>query len=506
MRGNIDSIGDMLRLTAEKHPHRTAIVFENGRITYWELNRRVNSLANALIGLGLGKGDRAAFLYLNSPEFVTAWFAIAKAGGVGVPLNFGLVARELSHQIAAAGARALLHAPLFADRIGEIRKELETVRIHICDGRGGSHDWEELLSGASQEEPAETAGLYDPGLILYTAGVTGIPKGALLTHRNCLFNAFTCAIDYGLSGRDVLQIIPPLFHPATLNCMLLPGIVLGASAVIHRRFDPAEMLSAVEREGVTAIWGPATMWLQLLRHPGIDRYDRSSVRLIANGAMPLTRESRKEVLGLFPNAAMMDVYGVTESSPGATILRPAEALERPASIGRPLTLTDVRIIDRKGAEAPPGVIGEIAIRGNLFERYDRMPGETDEAVRDGFFRTGDMGRRDADGFLYLVDRKADVIRTDGEEVYSREVEEVLQANPKVLESAVIGVPDEMHGERVEAVVACRQESGEEELIAWCRQNLAAYKCPGRVHFVKEIPKTPAGKIVKAVLRRRYSSD
>jgi len=221
--------------------------------------------------------------------------------------------------------------------------------------------------------------------------------------------------------------------------------------------------------------------------------------------MPLTRETREKILTLFPNAAMMDVYGVTEASPGAAILRPEEVLEKPASIGRPLTLADVRILDRKGAEAPPGEIGEIAIRGNLFDRYDRMPGETEEALRDGFFRTGDMGRRDTEGFLYLVDRKADVIRTGGEEVYSREVEEVIQANPKVLETAVIGVPDEVRGERIEAVVACRVEIAEEELIAWCRQNLADYKCPGRIHFVKEIPKTPAGKIVKAELRRRYAS-
>lgn len=505
MRGNIDSIGDMFRLTAEKHPDRTALVFENGRITYGELNRRVNRLANALIGLGLRKGDRAAFLYLNSPEFVTAWFAIAKAGGIGVPLNFGLVARELRHQIDAAGVRALLHAPLFADRIAGIRKELETVRIHICDGEGGSLDLEELLANASEEEPTEAAGLYDPALILYTAGVTGIPKGALLTHKNCLFNAFTCAIDYGLSGRDVLQIIPPLFHPATLNCMLLPGIVLGATTVIHRRFDPAEMLSSVEREGVTVIWGPATLWLQLLGYSGSDRFDRGSVRLIVSGAMPLSRETREKILVLFPKAAMMDVYGVTEASPGATILRPAEALEKPGSIGRPLTLTDVRILDRRGREAAPEEIGEIAIRGNLFDRYDRMSGETEEALRDGFFRTGDVGRRDADGFLYLVDRKADVIRTGGEEVYSREVEEVIQANPKVLETAVIGIPDEIRGERVEAVVSRREEFAEEELIAWCRQNLAEYKCPGRIHFVREIPKTPAGKIVKAELRRRYAS-
>jgi fatty-acyl-CoA synthase len=504
MQGNIDSIGDMLRLTALKHPDRTALLFESGRIAYGELNRRVNRLANALADLGLRKGDRAAFLYLNSPEFVVAWFAIAKAGGVGVPLNFGLTGRELRHQIHAASARALLHAPLFADRIAGIRQELETVRIHVCDGGEGSLAWDDLLGNATEREPAETAGLYDPALVLYTAGMTGMPKGAVLTHRNCLFNAFTCAIDSGLSGRDVLQIVPPLFHPATLNCMLLPGIVLGATALVHRRFDPAEMLAAVEKEQVTVIWGPATMWLQLLRYPGSGQFDLGSVRLIANGAMPLARETRERLLALFTGAAMMDIYGVTEASPGATILRPGEALARPASIGRPLTLTDVRILDRKGAEVPPGVIGEIAVRGNLFARYDRLPAETQEALRDGLFRTGDMGRCDAEGFIYLVDRKADVIRTAGEEVYSREVEEVIQAHPKVLECAVIGLPDGVQGERVEAVVALREEISGDDLMAWCRQNLAPYKCPGRIHFVREIPRTPAGKIVKAELRRRYA--
>lgn len=504
MRGNIDSIGDMFCLTALKHPDRTALVFESGRITYGELNGCVNRLANGLAARGFKKGDRAAFLYLNSPEFITAWFAIAKAGGVGVPLNFGLAARELRHQIEAAGVTTLLHAPLFADRIASIRRELDKVRIHVCDGEGGSLAGDEILAGASEEEPVPAAGLYDPALILYTAGMTGIPKGAVLSHRNCLFNAFTCAMDYGLRSRDVLQIIPPLFHPATLNCMVLPGIVVGATTVIHRRFDPAEMLSAVEKEQVTVVWGPSTMWLQLLRYAGSKRFNRDSVRLIANGAMPLASETRRELLTLFPKAAMIDIYGVTEASPGATILRPEEALEKPASIGRPLTLTDVRIIDRRGAEAPDGVVGEIAVRGNLFDGYDRMPAETDAALTDGFFRTGDMGRRDDEGFFYLVDRKADVILADGREIYSREVEEVLQAHPQVLENAVIGLPDQERGERVEAVVSPRSEVAEEELIAWCRQHLADYKCPGRIHFVREIPKTPAGKIVKAELRRRYA--
>lgn len=505
MRGNVDSIGDMLCLTAEKHPDKTAVVFGDQRISYRTLNSRVNRLANALIDLGIKKGDKVAYLYLNCPEFMITWFAVAKAGGVGVPLNFGLVSRELAYQIDNSDSVALLFSPMFKQRISEIRGGLEKVVTYISDGEDGTLDFNTLLDKYPDSEPDVDISLYDGNLILYTAGTTGRPKGAVLTHRNSLFNAFTCCIDYGMKHEDILQVIPPLFHSASSNCFSLPGVVLGCTLILHARFDPVDMLSTIEREKVTVTWGPATLWRGLMQFPDFKKYDLSSVRRIGNGAMYMPAEMRAQLLALFPRAEMMDIYGMTEASPGVTMLAPNDVLRKASSVGKPLTLTDARMMNEKGQEVAPGEVGEIAVRGNFFEGYYKMPEATTEAIKGRYFYTGDMGKKDEEGFIYLVDRKKDMIVSGGENVYSKEVEEVLQANPAVVEAAVIGVPHEKWGEMVVTVVSTRAETTEEEIISWCKQNLASYKCPKKVHFVKEIPKNPAGKIVKGTLKEMFSS-
>lgn len=505
MRGNIDGIGDMLCLTADKHPEKTAIVCGDQRISYRMLNSRASRLANALIDLGIKKGDKVAYLYLNGPEFMVTWFGIAKAGAIGVPLNFGLVARELEYLIDNSDTVAILFSPLFMDRISEIRGGLGKVKTFICNGQNETLDFNTLIEQHGDDEPDVGVNLYDGNLILYTAGTTGRPKGAVLTHRNSLFNAFTCCIDYGMKHEDVLQVIPPLFHSASSNCFSLPGVVLGCTMILHPRFDPVDMLGTIERERVTVTWGPATLWRGLMQFPDFKKYDLSSVRRIGNGAMYMPAEMRAQLLALFPNADMMDIYGMTEASPGATMLAPKDALRKASSVGKPLTLTDVRMFDDKGQEVPTGEVGEIVVRGNFLQGYYKMPEATEEAIRGRFFYTGDMGKKDDEGFIYLVDRKKDMIVSGGENVYSKEVEEILQANPKVIEAAVIGVPHEKWGEMVVAIVSTRQESSEEEIVDWCKKNLASYKCPKKVHFVKEIPKNPAGKIVKGSLREMFAS-
>ena len=503
MRGNIDSVGDMFALTAAKYPDKTALVFQDERFTYGELNARVNRLARALTAAGVRKGDKVAFLFMNSPEFVVTWLAVAKAGAVGVPLNYGLVPRELKYQIGQADAVAIVFSPLFMERILAIRDDLPQVRTYLCNGENGTLDFETLSAGYPPDEPEVDVSLYDANLILYTAGTTGVPKGAVLTHRNSLFNAFTCCLDYRFTCDDVLQIVPPLFHAAAVNCMLLPGLVLGCTIAIHLRFDPEDMLRTIQQEAVTVTWGPAILWRTLLAYPDFAKYDVRSVRLLGNGGMAMPGEMREKLLAHFPCAAMMDIYGMTELSPAATLLRPEAALAKPLSVGTPMTLTDVRIFDWRGREAAVGEVGEIAVRGNALDGYYKMPEETGQAVKGGFFRTGDLGKRDEDGFITLVDRKRDVITTGGEQVYSREVEEVLQANPRIKESAVIGVADEKWGERVVAIVSLRQETTPDALLAWCRENLAAYKCPRQIHIVNDIPRNAAGKVVKGELRKRF---
>jgi len=347
--------------------------------------------------------------------------------------------------------------------------------------------------------------LDDENLILYTAGTTGVPKGAVLTHRNHLFNGYTMIMDYQWTPDDILQIAPPLYHSASLNGFLVPGVIMGATMILHKQVIPREIFQAMQDERVTISWGPATIWRMLINDPAVNEYNLDSVRMIINGAMYMPAEMRKEVLSHFPNAVMGDTYGMTESSPCTTRLPAKDVLRKPDSVGVPLTVCDVKIFNEKGEEVPVGEVGEIVNRGNFMKGYYKMPKETEEAIKEGWFYTGDLGRKDEEGFIYLVDRKKDMIVSGGENVYSKEVEEMISTYPKVFEVAVIGLPDEKWGEVVTAVVAKKsgEELSAEEVIQHCKKSLAGYKCPKIIKFIDEIPKNPAGKIVKAELKKLY---
>ena len=505
----LDSIGDSLALTAGKYPDKIALVDYGGsRFTYRELNERVNRLANALIGLGVRKGDRVAYLFFNCSQFVETHYAVAKAGAVGVPLNFRLVGRELAYQINNADAAALVYAPEFAQTVNAIRPDVPGVKLLICGGDGGEgvFNYDALIQEGSPAEPGVAVNLYDENVILYSAGTTGLPKGSVLTHKNSLFNGLTMLIDYGFKHDDLFQVIPPLYHSASLNGVMVSSVLAGGTAVVHKQLSPQQMLQAIQEYKITCTWGPATMWRMVIGYPEIGRYDLSSVRLVINGAMYMPAEMRKAVLAHFPNAVMGDTYGMTEASPCTTILRPGDALRKPASVGVPLTVCDVKIFNEQGEEVPPGVVGEIVNRGNFMKGYYKNEEATAQAIRGGWFYTGDLGMKDEEGFIYLVDRKKDMIVSGGENVYSREVEEVIAAHPGVFEVAVIGLPDEKWGEVVTAVIAPapgKQITGQ-EIIDYCRQNLAGYKCPKVIKFAEMLPKNPAGKILKRELKELYS--
>ena len=511
MKGNINSIGDSLTLTAGKYQNKIALVnFGGSRFTYSKFNERVNRLANALIELGVGKGDNVAYLFYNGNKFLEAHYAVAKLGAVGVPLNTRLVGRELLYQIENADTVCLIYSNEFYDIIDSIRENLTKVRYFISDdGKGdGIFSYDELISGSDSKEPEAEVSLYDENVILYTAGTTGVPKGAVLTHRNSLFNGFTMIMDYHFAPDDVLQVIPPLYHSASLNAFAVPAVIMGGTMVIHKGVIAKEIFQAIEDEKVTVSWGPATMWRMLISDPAIREYDLSSVRLIANGAMYMSSSMRKELLSYFPNAMIGDTYGMTESSPCTTILPPKDALRKSSSVGIPLTVCDVKIFNEKGEEVPIGEIGEIVNRGNVMKGYYKNPKATAEVIKDGWFYTGDLGMKDDEGFIYLVDRKKDMIVTGGENVYSKEVEEVITTHHKVFEVAVIGLPDEKWGEVVTAIITPKpgETITEEEIIEYCKKNLAGYKCPKIVKFVDNIPKNPAGKIVKSKLKKLYEKQ
>ncbi len=507
----LDSIGDALALTAAKHPDKTALIDVGGdRFTYDRLNRRVNMLANGLIAMGFKKGDKIAYLFANTHHFVECHFAVAKAGGVGVPLNVRLVGRELAHQIENSDAICVIYSGMFADAVNQARTHLTKARVFIRDGDDDrdARDYESVFENSSDHEPGVEVRLSDDNIILYTAGTTGAPKGAVLRHRNSLFNGMTMAMDYGLRRDEVFQVIPPLFHSASLNAICIPAILTGATLVLHPRFEPREALAAIQEERITITWGPATLLRMLIGELEIDRFDTSSVRLVINGAMYMPAEMRRQVLAKFPSACIADTYGMTEASPCCTILPPDRALDKPASVGLPLSLCDVKIFGDDGQELPPGEVGEIVTRGNVMRGYYGDAPATAEAIRNGWFHTGDLGKKDEEGFIYLVDRKKDMISTGGENVYSREIEEVIGLHPHVFEVAVVGVPDEKWGETVAAVVAVMPgtELTEEDLAAHCRIHLADFKRPHVYRFVESLPKSAAGKVLKREIKKTFTPE
>jgi acyl-CoA synthetase (AMP-forming)/AMP-acid ligase II len=508
MNNLLNSLGGSLTFTMGKYPQKVAIINYGGpKFTYEEFNERVNRLANALIELGIRKGDKVSYLFFNSNQFLETHYAVAKAGAVGVPLNFRLVGRELAYQINHSDSICLIFGTEFKKLVEEIKSELSSVKYFVYDGEEEKEflSYEKLIASGKPTEPGIEVNLYDENLILYTAGTTGLPKGVVLTHRNSLFNGMCMVMDYKLSPDDIFQVVPPLFHSASLNGFAVTTVLLGATMVIHKQVNPQDILASIEEHKVTCTWGPATLWRMLISCPEIKKYDLSSVRLVINGAMYMPAEMRKEVLSYFPNAVMGDTYGMTEASPCTTILRPTDALRKPASVGVPLTICDVKIFDDQGEEVPPGEVGEIVTRGNFMKGYYKNEEATAQAIKGGWFYTGDLGRKDEEGFIYLVDRKKDMIVSGGENVYSKEVEEVIALHPKVFEVAVIGLPDPKWGEVVTAVIVPLpgQELTEQEIIEHCRKNLAGYKCPKIVKFREMLPKNPAGKILKRELREIY---
>jgi len=510
MIGYYDSLGDVLRLMAGKYPDKTAIVNYGGnRLTYRELNERVNKLANAFRGMGIRKGDKVAYLFFNCSQFLEVHYAVAKAGAVGVPLNFRLIGKELSYQLNNSDAVCVVYGPEFVQTINSIRRDIPDVKHYICDGDGGDGTltYEKVITSESSDEPNVDVTLYDENVIIYTSGTTGLPKGTVLTHKNNMLGAMEMAFDYGFRRNDIVQIIPPMYHLGSLTFSVI-ALIAGETLIVHKQFDQQEVLRAIQDEKITFSWGPGTLWNVLINFPDFENYDVSSVRLIINAGMTMPTELRQKVLDKFANAELGDTYGLTETCTGVSILYPKDTLRKSASVGVPLSFSDVRIFNDSGQELPPNEVGEIVTSGNFMKGYYKNEEATAEAIRKRWFYTGDLGMKDEEGFIYLVDRKKDMISSGGENVYSKEVEDVIYGYPDVMEVAIIGTLDEKWGEVVTAVVVPKAGKTivEEEFIKYCRENMAAYKCPRIVKFAESIPKNPSGKVLKRELREIYANS
>ena len=472
-----------------------SLAFEGREWTNVEQQRAANRFAHALGRLGVGVGDRVVVLLPNCPEVLQAYAGILKAGGVIVPVVFLLGGDEVRHILLDSEAKVVVTAPAFLDKVDGFNGPVVQVGA-------GAHAWDALLAGESDAFPSVERADDDLAVILYTAGTTGRPKGVALSHANLASNARAAASLYELDRTAWALMVLPLSHSYGLTVMNA-GSILGTKGVLMRWFNPEGVLEAIERYRVESMSGVPTMFVYLLNYPDATRFDTSSMRLWGSGAAPLPLEIVEPFERKF-GGRILEGYGLTEASPVVSAHR-FSGVRKLGSVGQALPGVTVAILDDADCPLPLGELGEVCVRGpNVMQGYYRLPEETARTLRDGWLHTGDVGRLDADGYLFIVERKKDLIIRGGFNIYPREVEEVLYAHPAIAEAAAIGVSDAVMGEEVMAFVALKPGAtvDADALIGFCRERLARYKCPSQIRFVDALPKSPIGKILRKELRSR----
>ncbi|HEX3173879.1 MAG TPA: long-chain fatty acid--CoA ligase [Solirubrobacterales bacterium] len=487
------NLASLLTESAGRTPDAPAIRLGEAELSYAELDERSARLAALLRDRGMQLGDRVGVMLPNVPEFPVAYYGVLRAGGIVVPMNVLLKRREIAFYLEDSGAKLLLAWHGFAGeaRDGAADAEAEPVEVEPAA----------FAATLAELEPspdlAETAA-DDTAVILYTSGTTGKPKGAELTHANLSRNAevsshTTCEIAAG----DVVLGALPLFHSFGQTVGMNASLRVGACLTLVPKFDPSEALATMEQHRVTHFYGVPTMYGSLLHHPERKRFDISSLRTCITGGASMPVEVLRGFEEAF-EAKVMEGYGLSETSPVACSNHP-DRERKPGSIGTPIKGVEMRLVNEDDEEVPQGEVGEIVIRGhNIMKGYWQRPDATAEAMRGGWFHSGDMARTDEDGYFYIVDRKKDLIIRGGYNVYPREVEEVLYEHPKIREAAVVGVPHDEWGEEIGAAVVLHEgeELSGEEVSAYVKERIAAYKYPRLVWFLDDLPKGPTGKILK----------
>ena len=505
-------IGRWVTRRAFLHGGRAAFISGDTIRTYSELDERTDRLASALLGLGVRRGDRVAVLLVNSMEFMEVLIGSAKIGAVTVPINVRLAGAEIGYILADAGADVFVfHGALGGSALPALEEPGVRVRHRVRAGDSpgtGETGYEDLVAQGSHGALDSDVRGSDPAFIMYTSGTTGRPKGAILTHDNLLWNAINMlGTEQGLRGSDVTLAVAPMFHIGGLGVHTLPLLYVGGTSVILSSFDPAGTLKAMAESRVTVQFMVPAMWSALTQQPDFDSHDLSALQFAMGGGspVPLTVIDFMRERGV----PFSEGFGMTETAPLVSVLDSAHVASRAGSIGRVAVHVDARIVDADDRDVPADTVGELLVRGpNVFAGYWMRPEATAEAFRGGWFHTGDLGRMDSEGFITLVDRKKDMIISGGENVYPIEVEQVLFRHHAVRDAAVVGGPDDTWGERVVAVVVADPAAGAEpdgdELISWCRERLAHFKCPREVHIVTELPRNATGKLLKTELRRRFT--
>lgn len=505
------NVGKWIQKWSIIQPEKCAVISDDVPCTYRELGRRINCLANFLLARGLKKGDRVAVLLHNCRQYVEAFFAVSRIGGIIVPLNWRLAVPELEFIIQDSGPRFIIFEEQFVESAAEIRKRISMdAEIACAPGeRAGCKDLPEwavdydaslLEYPDSDPETPWTSGGEDPHMLMYTSGTTGFPKGAVLSHRKTLFNALNADIYFDLTRQDVAIIARPLFHSGGLIVELAPMLYKGGTVIVRRRFTPRLILETAEKHKVTILELPATVYHFILEECDPTAYDLSTLKCCFTGGerVPVALLKTYADKGI----AVSQIYGLTEAS--TIFWLPIEkAVEKMGSVGRPAFHGDMKIVDERGRLVKPGDVGEIIIKGPIvMNGYWKRPDLTNEVIRKGWLRTGDLARMDEEGFVYIVDRKKDMFVSGGENVYPAEIEKVLLSHPAVLDAAVIAVPHQKWGEVGKAFIVLREgkQASPEEIRASLDDKLARYKIPQYIQFVDKLPKTASGKIKKNLLR------
>ncbi|MDI6786875.1 MAG: AMP-binding protein, partial [Planctomycetota bacterium] len=535
------NLGEILRVNSIKHPHKIALKDRFSSLTFSQLNKRVNQLSHLLLGLGLNKGDKISCFLENCPEIVELYLACARTGIIINPINFRLSPAEVSYIINNADSKILFFHTEFYPLIESIKNSLSQIkyyfainsapdiRIVIPDlikggGEGGYSDCETMIKDRSSEEPDCSVKPEDIWVLLYTSGTTGKPKGVLRSHESYIAFYLINAGDFGFTPDDICLNVMPLCHVNT-TFFSFTITYLGGSIYIHpaRHFDPAEILQIIEREKITFISLIPTHYhiILSLSEETRRKYDVSSIKKLLCSSAPARGDIKKRIMEYFgatksylshPDSCrdggvqLYEGYGSTEAGI-VTVLRPEEQLTKVGSIGRESSGTDcIKLLDNNHKEVQGGEVGELFSRGPmLFSGYYKLPEKTKSSFAGEWFSAGDMAKKDPDGYYYLIDRKDNMIISGGEHIYPSEVEEVLMSHPGILESAVIGIPDDKWGEKVIAVVVLKEavSATEEEIIEYCRGKMASYKKPKAVKFITEnqMPRTASGKILHRELRQ-----
>ena len=511
-------------------PEREAIIFQGRKITYRQLGEEVANVASGLAQRGLKKGERMAMMLPNCPQYIAAYYAILKIGGIVVNVNPMYVERELEFQLKDAGVEIILGLRDFYPRLKAIEEKvfLKTIILTDLHKTSDRHqpesekataksvcDYAELLeTGRRLPPPSVQVNPDEVALLQYTGGTTGLSKGAMLTHRNLVSDVLQCVSwnQDAVRGQERMLAALPFFHVYGMTVAMNEAIELAATIILLPRFNVDDALEAINLYRPTRFPGVPTMYMAIMNHPQVHKYNVSSIRVCSAGSAPMPIEAQKHFEEL-TGAKISEGYGLTEASP-VTHANPFLGKRKIGSIGLPRPDVDSKIVDLDTGEKdlPPGEKGELCIRGpQVMLGYWNRPEETRKALRNGWLYTGDIARMDEEGYFYIVDRKKDMIICSGYNVYPREIEEVLYQHPKIQEACILGVPDPYRGETVKAFVVLKenQQATAEEIIEYCQKNMAKYKVPTSVEFRQELPKSHVGKVLRKILREeeiKKSSD